>query len=72
MGFSNGVLWLGDNGSNLHGVDGQTMQAVPNTPSALGGGSSTASIFTTPVPYSYGPGQLVVLLASFDLGASVP
>ena len=72
LGLANGVLWFGDNGSNLHGVDGQTMKAVANTPSALGDGSSGTSILTTPVPYSYGPGQLAVLLGLFDEGASVP
>ena len=34
--FANGVLWFGDDGSNLHAVDGQNMTPLPNTPSAPG------------------------------------
>ncbi|MBV9933564.1 MAG: hypothetical protein JO367_04615, partial [Actinobacteria bacterium] len=34
--FANGVLWFGDSANTLHGVDGQQMKAVPNTPASLG------------------------------------
>ena len=64
LSFANGVLWFGDDGSNLHGVDGQQLTAVPNTPTAPT--SSGAGIVTTPLPYTDAQGEAAVLFSVAD------
>jgi hypothetical protein len=68
FGAANGVVWFGDNGGNLYGVNSQ-MKIVPNTPQPVG---NQQQITTTPVAYTDSQGQSAVLLSLADQNATQP
>ncbi|MDN5918123.1 MAG: hypothetical protein L0I76_24015, partial [Pseudonocardia sp.] len=70
FGFADNVLWFGDGGGTLYGLDGH-LATVPNTPASLRG-NSDGQLLTTPVPYTDSQGNTAIILSEWDQYMALP